>query len=51
MVLENSADTLKKMKEEHETYEISRMFQGGDRTVSLLAMVNTEVQRPNKGIG
>lgn len=51
MILENTVDTLKKMKEAHEAYEISRTLQGGDKTISLLAMVNTEIQRPNKGVG
>ncbi|KAI7905314.1 uncharacterized protein BX663DRAFT_541498 [Cokeromyces recurvatus] len=50
--LERVHNILKAMKEEHDSYEIQRMLKGSSSSrLSLVEMVNTEIQKPVKGEG
>lgn len=50
--LERVHNILKAMKEEHDSYETQRMLEGSSSSrLSLVEMVNIEIQKPVKGEG
>jgi hypothetical protein len=52
MKLERVHNILKAMKEEHDNYEVQRMLGGcSSSRLSLVEMVNSEIQEPVKGEG